>query len=47
MRSCTGATISFAVVVMMVHERSDSPLPGSRQLVHRPANPNGEPSASA
>ena len=46
MRSWTGATISFAVVVMIVQERSDSPLSGSRQLVHRPAKPNGEPSPS-
>ena len=46
MRSCTGATSSFAVVVMIVQVRSDSPLSGSRQLVHRPAKPNGAPSSS-
>ena len=43
MRSCTGATSSFAVVVTIVQVRSQSPLSGSRQPVHRPANPNGSP----
>ena len=43
MRSCTGATSSLAVVVMIVQVRSHSPLSGSRQPVHRPAKPNGAP----
>ena len=46
MRSCTGATSAFAVVVMIVQVKSDSPLSGSRQIVHRPAKPNGAPSSS-
>ena len=46
MRSCTAATRSFAVVVMIVHESSQASASGSRQLAQSPANANGSPSAS-
>jgi hypothetical protein len=44
-RSCTGATSSFAVVVMIVQLSTSSPLARSVQAVHKPANANGSSSS--
>ena len=48
MRSCTGAIVRLAAVVMMVAEcnsgASGGPS-GSRQVSHRPAKASGSPSS--
>ena len=42
MRSWIGASVSFGVVVTMVHDRSQVSS-GVRQAAHRPAKANGSP----
>ena len=46
MRSCTGAIVSLASVVMMVVDRTTtcSPATWPRHSAHRPANANGSSS---
>ena len=46
MRSCTGATTPFAVVVMIVHERSARRSRDRASSSTGPAKPNGAPSSS-